>query len=171
MTDIISEWIPFVAVGGAATVAAVSDLRALKISNRLTVSLLVLGIVFHTFAGAGWPLSVAGAAVGFGALILLYAVGGMGAGDVKLMAGIGAWLGPALTLHVLLMAGVALGITSVILQIRRKVVFRVNPLRDTVVTVADLARKADRRKHLVPFACMLFLGLAGTLAEAMLQLN
>jgi prepilin peptidase CpaA len=171
MTDIISEWMPFVVVGIAATVAAVSDLRGLRISNRLTVSLLVVGIVFHTFAGAGWSLSVAGAAVGFGALILLYAVGGMGAGDVKLMAGIGAWLGPALTLHVLLMAGVALGVTSVILQIRRKVVFRVNPLRDTVVTVADLAKKADRRKHLVPFACMLFLGLAGTLAETMLQLN
>jgi len=171
MTDIIFDWMPFVVVGVAATAAAVSDLRALKISNRLTVSLLVLGIVFHTSVGSGWPLSVAGAAVGFGALILLYAVGGMGAGDVKLMAGIGAWLGPATTLHVLLMAGVALGVTSVIVVIRRKVLFRNNPFRDTAVTVADLAKKADRRKHLIPFACMLFLGLAGTLAESVLRLN
>jgi prepilin peptidase CpaA len=39
-----------------------------------------------------------GAAVGLLTLLPLYAIGGMGAGDVKLMAGVGAWLGPSLTL-------------------------------------------------------------------------
>ena len=32
--------------------------------------------------------------VGLISLLPLYAIGGMGAGDVKLMAGVGAWLGP-----------------------------------------------------------------------------
>ncbi len=35
--------------------------------------------------------------IGLGLLLPLYAIGGMGAGDVKLLAGIGAWVGPALT--------------------------------------------------------------------------
>ena len=42
--------------------------------------------------------SLAGTGVGLLSLLPLYAIGGMGAGDVKLMAGVGAWLGPWLTL-------------------------------------------------------------------------
>ena len=43
----------------------------------------------------GW--SLAGTGVGLISLLPLHAIGGMGAGDVKLMAGVGAWLGPWLT--------------------------------------------------------------------------
>lgn len=171
MSEVILEWIPFAVVGASVSAAALSDLRALRISNRLTCSLLVLGIVFHSLAGTGWIWPLLGAVVGFGLLIPLYAAGGMGAGDVKLMAGIGAWLGPAVTIHVLMLTGLALGMTSVVLHIRRNIAFRVNPFADTAVTVADLARAADRRKHLIPFACMVFLGLAGTLVETMLRSN
>ena len=42
--------------------------------------------------------SLAGAGVGLLTLLPLYSIGGMGAGDVKLMAGVGAWIGPWLTL-------------------------------------------------------------------------
>jgi prepilin peptidase CpaA len=42
--------------------------------------------------------SLSGAIVGLLTLLPLYAIGGMGAGDVKLMAGVGAWIGPSLTL-------------------------------------------------------------------------
>ena len=40
--------------------------------------------------------SLGGAALGLALLLPLYAIGGMGAGDVKLLAGVGAWIGPVL---------------------------------------------------------------------------
>ena len=50
---------------------------------------------------------------GFAALIILYLVGGMGAGDVKLMAALGAWLGMPLTFYVFIASSLAAGIYSI----------------------------------------------------------
>src|SRR5208337_2518793 len=57
------------------------------------------GLVFTAWSGGRELLvwSLAGTGVGLISLLPLYAIGGMGAGDVKLMAGVGAWLGPGLT--------------------------------------------------------------------------
>ena len=49
--------------------------------------------------------SLAGMGVGLISLLPLYAIGGMGAGDVKLMAGLGAWMGPWLTLGAFVVLG------------------------------------------------------------------
>jgi prepilin peptidase CpaA len=66
----------------------------------LTYHFAIGGLIF-AFCKGGGPLlawSLAGAGVGLLSLLPLYAIGGMGAGDVKLMAGMGAWIGPWLTL-------------------------------------------------------------------------
>src|ERR1700751_5852906 len=79
--------------------AAIIDGRSLRVPNWLTYHFLLGGLVF-AFARGGSPLlfySLAGALVGLFSLLPLYAIGGMGAGDVKLMAGLGAWIGPSLT--------------------------------------------------------------------------
>ena len=79
--------------------AAVIDGRSLRVPNWLTFHFLAGGLIFAFWKGGSALLltSMAGAAVGLMTLLPLYSIGGMGAGDVKLMAGVGAWIGPWLT--------------------------------------------------------------------------
>lgn len=81
-------------------VAAYIDGKQLRVPNWLTYPMVFSGIIYNTcmFGWAGLWWSVVGMFVGLLCLLPLYAVGGMGAGDVKLMAGVGAWLGWAITL-------------------------------------------------------------------------
>ncbi|HEV7279160.1 MAG TPA: A24 family peptidase [Pirellulaceae bacterium] len=80
-------------------VAAVIDGIQLKVPNWLTFPMIVAGWAFSAasfaFAGEAWYVglgwSVLGTFVGLALLLPAYAIGGMGAGDVKLLAGIGAW--------------------------------------------------------------------------------
>ena len=80
---------------GLVAVAAWTDVRQRRIPNWLTAIVAAAGIVqsLTSFALVSPAQALAGLAVGFALPFLLYAVGGRGAGDVKLMAGIGAWMG------------------------------------------------------------------------------
>ncbi len=76
--------------------ATVSDLRYSRIPNWLTYPGLAVGISYFTITNeyAGFSFSAAGALVGFALLLLPYILGGTGAGDVKLLAAVGSFLGP-----------------------------------------------------------------------------
>jgi prepilin peptidase CpaA len=76
--------------------AAIIDGRCLRVPNWLTFHFLAGGLIFAFWKGGSALLltSIAGASVGLLTLLPLYSIGGMGAGDVKLMAGVGAWIGP-----------------------------------------------------------------------------
>lgn len=75
-------------------VAAVIDGLQLKVPNWITYPLVmsgwVVGGLMFGVTGLGW--SLLGTIIGLALLMPLYAIGGMGAGDVKLLAGIGAWM-------------------------------------------------------------------------------
>ena len=75
-------------------VAAVIDGLQLKVPNWITFPLVLSGWAFSVvafgFAGLGW--SLLGTVIGLALLLPLYSIGGMGAGDVKLLAGVGAWM-------------------------------------------------------------------------------
>lgn len=58
--------------------------------------------------------SLAGAALGAGILGALYLLGGMGLGDVKLCAAVGAWIGPSQLFVALVVMGVAGGVIALI---------------------------------------------------------
>ena len=77
--------------------ATFDDLRRRAIANWINVAGLAAGLVYHTvdrgWAGLAW--SAGGAAAGFSVFLIFYCLGGMGAGDIKLMAAFGALLGPA----------------------------------------------------------------------------
>lgn len=83
------------------TVAAYIDWKEHRVPNWLTYSALLCGLAFHVMTGgvAGLGFSLLGAFAGLATLIVLYALGGMGAGDVKLMAATGAWIGATATLQ------------------------------------------------------------------------
>jgi prepilin peptidase CpaA len=80
-------------------VAAWIDGRKLKVPNWLTFPLILSGwaVSGYLFGWSGLYSSLLGTAVGLGLLLPAYAIGGMGAGDVKLLAGVGAWIGMAHT--------------------------------------------------------------------------
>ena len=81
-------------------------------SRILTVSASTTGLSGLGSSTAGWLLATV-------LWLPLYALGGMGAGDVKLLAAIGAWLGPADVLHAALYAGIAGGILALVVACAR----------------------------------------------------
>src|SRR6185369_3777747 len=76
--------------------AVVDDLRRGAISNWINLLAIVGGLIYHSVHGGGMGLamSLGGVVLGFAIFLALYCLGGMGGGDVKLMAAFGALLGP-----------------------------------------------------------------------------
>ena len=81
-------------------VAAVIDGFELRVPNWITFPFIIGGWIYSTAAfgwqGLGW--SVAGTVLGMSILMAFYVIGGMGAGDVKLMGGVGALMAIAMVL-------------------------------------------------------------------------
>ena len=100
-----------VAVG---TAACVTDLRSRRIPNVLTFGAAVAAFVFHAFAsnGSGFGFGVSGWLVGGAVMFLPFALGGLGGGDVKLLAALGAWLGPMNAMWLALYTGMAGGVMA-----------------------------------------------------------
>src|SRR5262245_55060069 len=89
----LAHW-PVWLVSFTLILAAVIDGFELKVPNWITFPMIVSGWIF-SYATLGWEgvgMSLVGTMVGLGLLLPAYAIGGMGAGDVKLLAGVGAWM-------------------------------------------------------------------------------
>ena len=98
--------------------AAVTDLAIRKIPNLLLLVgwVAVLGLHFSGATPAGGMAdSLGGAAIGFVLFLPLYALRGMAAGDVKLMATVGLFLGPAETAHACILAWCVGGVMGLVI--------------------------------------------------------
>jgi prepilin peptidase CpaA len=103
-------------------VAAAIDGYKLKVPNWITFPMILSGwIVSATllgWEGLGW--SLVGTLVGLALLMPAYAIGGMGAGDVKLLAGVGAWVGGTITLYAFCVSAIIGGIIAVAMVLYRR---------------------------------------------------
>ena len=154
-------------------VAAYIDGKQLRVPNWITYPMVFSGLIFNSFAvhGMGFWWAVVGMFVGLLCLLPLYAVGGMGAGDVKLMAGIGAWLGWRITLYSFV-ATVVVGAVMAVLMVWYKKSFvkhygNLLTIVNEWLTIRDpreLSRIAAERKptmYLLPYGIPICIGSIG----------
>jgi prepilin peptidase CpaA len=195
MQFILSHW-PLWFTCVAMIVAAVIDGWKLKVPNWLTFPLILAGWAlgtFHSFGllegtgSGGFGASLAGTALGFALLFPVYSIGGMGAGDVKMQMGFGAWIGAFYGLSgtethpgamwivfwAFCLAAVIGGILALIMiairgQVRRNLANTREILGDVFSSsgISDAAGKAAQRKsriHLLPYGIPLCLGFVSYL--------
>jgi prepilin peptidase CpaA len=108
--DSIAWWPTLVVLA----IATFTDVRTCRIPNWLVLPFLVVGVAVsgwtHGWHGVGQSLL----GIGLGTIVLGFFcwMGGMGMGDLKLCAAVGAWIGPAQLLVALVLTGIAGGIMA-----------------------------------------------------------
>lgn len=125
-TDLFLTWSPAVLLVGLLLLAVYHDVRSRRIPNRLVFAGALAGLLFNTLlpAGAGlltatpgalgfWP-ALGGLALGLALLMPMYAMKALGAGDVKLMAMVGAFVGPHAVFFCLLSSLLAGGVLALV---------------------------------------------------------
>ncbi len=162
-----------VAVVGVVILAVVCDLRTRRLPNTLTLGAAAVALALHGVAGGGSALisAAAGWAVGVALFLPLYALGGMGAGDVKLLGAIGAWLGPMGAVWTGLYGAIAGGVMALVVALARG--YAGTALRNvgTIlltwlaagVKPVDGLTLADNTSHRLPYAVPLAVGALATL--------
>jgi prepilin peptidase CpaA len=102
--------------------AAWIDGKELRVPNWMTFPFIIAGWIFSTavFGWSGLGYSLLGTVIGLALLMPAYSIGGMGAGDVKLLAGIGAWVHGTHTFYAFCVSAVVGAILAVGMVLVRK---------------------------------------------------
>jgi prepilin peptidase CpaA len=113
--------VPMFAALLASAAAVVTDVRSRRIPNTLTFGAAAVALVFAlvTDGRSGFGIAAAGWLTGAALFFPFFALRGMGAGDVKLLAAIGAWLGPSQVLWVGIFAAMAGGVLAIAVSLAR----------------------------------------------------
>lgn len=103
--------------------ACATDVRQRRIPNPLVAATFVIGVIVATALDPVWPglwRALAGAGVGLAIWLPGWLLRMMGAGDVKLFAAAGAWLGPLGAVNAALIAAVLGGVLAVAWMVKRR---------------------------------------------------
>lgn len=172
-THIGQQTLYLIAATACAVIGAIHDLRSRRIPNPLTGSCILIGLSLHFILGgfSGLGHSLLGGVLAGAAFLLLFVVGGMGGGDVKLMTAVGCLSG-SLHVEMILISTALIGaIIAVALACSR------GKLRSTLSNVIQLtghhaARGLTAHPELnlsnpntlrLPYALPIALGCVGTL--------
>ena len=166
----------------ASLVAATTDIWKFKVYNLLTFPLLLSGLAYRGWTGGteGLRDSLAGMALGFVLFLLPYMWGAFGAGDVKFIAAVGAWLGMQPMLPILLIGCLATGVYALTLMVmhdgyreawtnlqvafyRLTILGRQLGANDNLERVQTITQQQERRKRLIPFSAMITVGIITTI--------
>lgn len=103
-------------------VSIYTDLKYRKIYNAVLLPSFAAALLYHTFTAglSGLLFSTKGAALGLALLLIPFMLGGMGAGDVKLLAVIGAWQGADFVWLCFLLTALAGGIIAAFQLIKQR---------------------------------------------------
>jgi prepilin peptidase CpaA len=143
----------------ALVAASLTDVAHRKIPNVITYPLALFGLIYNiAMAGvSGLLFSFSGILVGGGILLLFYALGGMGAGDVKLLAAVGSILGPLGAFHAFLYAALAGGLYALVVLYRhgavRDSLRRLTPVVDGFLHVRAIQDPLIVNRSGVPHLC------------------
>ena len=124
------------------------------------------------YVGLGW--SLAGTAVGLAVLMPAYAIGGMGAGDVKMMAGIGAWVYCSVTFYAFCVSTVVGAVLAVVMILLRKgfkkhssqMMYILNEILTVrnPETLSSIAKERKSSMVLLPYGIPIAIGTIGYFA-------
>jgi prepilin peptidase CpaA len=113
----MSLWTWSIPLFGMCALAAAIDLRSRRIPNWLTLSLALAGLL-HAWLmpqhGIGLAAAGKGLAAGFFVPFVFFAIGALGAGDVKLLAAVGVWVGAKPILLIMLAAAILGGVLAIV---------------------------------------------------------
>jgi prepilin peptidase CpaA len=153
--------------------ASAYDLHSRRIPNWLCLAGLAGGIAWNAVSpegAAGWASAVQGAGVGFGIYLPLYAIRARGAGDVKLLAALGAVAGPSACLRLFVYTAIAGGVMGLVLVAAkgrlRRTLFNIGWILNDLIHLrapyrssAELDVRSNEGVRL-PHALSLFAGVA-----------
>jgi prepilin peptidase CpaA len=99
-----------------------TDVRSRRIPNVITLPAIGLGVALQTLVGGvdGFLISFAGFAVAVLAFVVPVTLRVVGAGDLKLVAAIGALMGPAFVLWTILLGAVIGGLIAIVVLVSRR---------------------------------------------------
>lgn len=161
---------------GFVMIAAVMDLLWRRVHNLLTISMIVSGLFHHAWQ-AGLPgigASLLAVVVAGCVLMIPFLLGGLGGGDLKLLAGVGAWTLLPSVLLIFLVAGLLAGLAGVVQSFRSQEAWDdgLAQLMDLPRRLCQLGRQIDQedwvvrqitegreRRQQIPFAFLIALGV------------
>ncbi|PLS06995.1 prepilin peptidase [Neobacillus cucumis] len=117
-------------------VSLYTDIKSRRILNIITLPTIIIAFVFHTytFGLSGLVFSSKGFLTGVGLLIIPFILGGLGAGDVKLMAAIGALMGTSFVFYSFIYTAIIGGMIGVFIILKTKG-FR-NSIKSLLINIA-----------------------------------
>jgi prepilin peptidase CpaA len=139
------------------------DVRTRRIPNWLTVPFLVSGAAVQ-FATAGWRglgSSLAGLALAAVLLGIPCFLGGMGMGDLKLAAGVGAWIGPNQAVMAFILTAIAGGLIAGVKAVQQSIAAR-SPQNAGLAMASEGGVAAEApggtRRQSIPYAPAIAIG-------------